>query len=116
MQTTLPTDEARILRDATRRYAEQTIGADRATAEQMSAVVPDDLTGDALRLAVKLRLVVHVWDDDGESTSVAKTLPGGDDPSDESDAWFLEADPSDRFSATRRAIVRAAAEIGKAAK
>lgn len=71
--------------------------------------------GDALRLAVKLRLVIHVWDE-GDSVSAAKTLPDGDDPHDDSDDWHganahscgsLEA-------AARRAIVRAAAEIGKA--
>lgn len=59
--------------------------------------------GDALRLAVKLRLdidhhqsSVNVWD----GYIGTGRLPNGDDP----------------YAATRRAIVRAAAEIGKAMK
>lgn len=68
--------------------------------------------GDALRLAVKLRLVIHVWDD-GSYVSVAKTLPDGKAPSNDGDDWHgcdVEKDP---YAATRRAITRAAAEIGK---
>lgn len=71
--------------------------------------------GDALRLAVKLGLVVHVWDD-ADMASVAKTLPDGEDPPPDSDAWH-SADAhacGDIHAATRRAIVRAAAELGKA--
>jgi len=70
---------------------------------------------DAMRLAVKLRLVVHVWDD-GSTVSAAKTLPDGEDPSATSDAWFAESldEWGCEYAATRRAIVRAAAEIGKA--
>lgn len=72
--------------------------------------------GDALRLAVKLRLVVHVWDD-GETVSVAKTLPDGEDPpTTDTDAWFAEfAYEGERSieAATRLAITRAAAQIGK---
>ena len=74
--------------------------------------------GDALRLAVKLRLVIHVWDD-GETVSAAKTLPDGEDPPDCSrDAWH-SADAhacGGAESATRRAIVHAAAAIGEAMK
>lgn len=72
--------------------------------------------GDALRLAVKLRMVVHVWDD-GENVSAAKTLPDGDDPPvSDSSAWHsADAHGSGGLeAATRLAIVRAAAEIGKA--
>lgn len=62
--------------------------------------VPDwnPLTDDgaALRLAVKLRVSVHV---DGNMTDVEDCT---------------EAHLSDPYAATRRAIVRAAAEIGKA--
>lgn len=71
--------------------------------------------GDALRLAVKLRLVVHVWDD-GETVSVAKTLPDGEDPPTTDAAWFAEfAYEGERSieEATRLAITRAAAQIGK---
>lgn len=71
--------------------------------------------GDALRLAVKLRFVIHVWDD-SDNVSAAKTLPDGDDPDDESDDWHVADAHScgSLESAARRAIVRAAAEIGKA--
>lgn len=71
--------------------------------------------GDALRLAVRLRLVIHVWDDE-RTVSVAKTLPDGQDPEDRSTAWH----PADTHecggsgAATRRAISSAAAEIGRA--
>lgn len=71
--------------------------------------------GDALRLAVKLRLVIHVWDE-GDNVSAAKTLPDGDDPDDASDDWQVanEFACGSLESAARRCIVRAAAEIGKA--
>lgn len=69
--------------------------------------------GDALRLVAKLRLVVHVWDD-GDHVSVAKTLPGGDDPEDV-DAWHATNSHAcgGIEAATRLAIVRAAASIGE---
>ena len=57
--------------------------------------------GDALRLAVKLRLTVFeasVLTPDGDAFNV---FPG---------------EAPDRYAATRRAIVRAAAEIGRAMK
>ena len=73
--------------------------------------------GDALRLAVKLGLVVHVWLHE-EGVSVAESLEHGMAPEDEdSDSWFFECTDShggDANKATRRAIVLAAAEIGKA--
>jgi len=68
--------------------------------------------GDALRLAVKLKLLV-----DSSSCVAAHTtfeapwFGGGDDP--EAGQSHDECDP---YAATRRAIVRAAAEIGKAMK
>lgn len=52
--------------------------------------------GDALRLAVKLRITPHI---DGNMTDCADCT---------------EAHLDDPYAATRRAIVRAAAEIGKA--
>lgn len=68
--------------------------------------------GYALRLAVKLRLVVHVWDDEG-AVSVAKTLDGGADPHvTDGDSWFSASGASQEENA-RRAIVQCAAEIGR---
>ncbi len=64
----------------------------------------DPLTddGDALRLAVKLEIdVVHAH---GTRTAVAENTSG------------YVAEGSDPYAATRRAIVRAAAEIGKGMK
>lgn len=58
--------------------------------------------GDALRLAVKLDLNIDVTD--GYSGVQALNV-----------AFYSEPHGADRFSATRRAIVRAAAEIGKQA-
>ena len=55
--------------------------------------------GDALRLAVKIRLVVEV-----ESWGTDVTTPSG---------FTAMEDSKDPYAATRRAIVRAAAEIGK---
>lgn len=64
--------------------------------------------GDALRLAAKLRLEIYYGDDEGEAVFVKVCRENGR-------PWyvceFLEADP---YAATRLAIVRAAAEIGKA--
>ncbi|MFE1574361.1 hypothetical protein ACFIQG_21580 [Comamonas odontotermitis] len=71
--------------------------------------------GDALRLAVKLRLVVHVWDD-GDMVSAAKTEPNGEDPASSSNYWVAEdahACGGIEYAA-RRAIVRAAAAIQQA--
>lgn len=56
--------------------------------------------GDALRLAVKLTMVIACYEDSCE----IENLNG------ESLAYEVNADP---YAATRRAIVRAAAEIGK---
>jgi hypothetical protein len=60
--------------------------------------------GDALRLAVKLRVLV---DCEGYE-DVAAVVEGG------SGAHVVEPFGDDRCAATRRAIVRAAAEIGRA--
>jgi len=56
--------------------------------------------GDALRLAVKLKMQVKQW----ESNSIAVVVW---------DKHATEDATKDRFAATRRAITRAAAEIGK---
>jgi len=57
--------------------------------------------GDALRLAVKLRLLVNI--DDGQSEAADGTKEN----------VVIEPHGNDQFLATRRAIVRAAAEIGR---
>jgi hypothetical protein len=65
--------------------------------------------GDALRLAVKLSmdtddgLSIHLADSEDRNTVVSK-----------SKVYVREDVDSDPYAATRRAIVRAAAEIGKA--
>ncbi len=73
--------------------------------------ISDD--GDALRLAAKLRLTVMVWSD-GECASAAKTTPDGVPPP-VAGGWQAESTRAngDIASATRRAIVCAAAEIGE---
>jgi len=55
--------------------------------------------GDALRLAVKLQMTIHI---DGNLTDVQTGME-----------FSTEAHLDDPYAATRRAIVRAAAEIGK---
>ena len=62
--------------------------------------------GDALRLAVKLGLLVH-----GSDSPSTVWCQVGECP----DA-FLEAAKPDPYAAIRRAIVRAAAEIGRSMK
>ena len=58
--------------------------------------------GDALRLTVQLGLMVVIWREE------RKTYAGNED-------WdgAMESHNGDRLAATRRAIVRAAAEIGR---
>lgn len=63
--------------------------------------------GDALRLAVKLGLTIEQFADDG---SVVVTHGVSVRASESYDATYASRDP---YAATRRAIVRAAAEIGK---
>jgi hypothetical protein len=64
--------------------------------------------GDALRLAVKLNLIVGAY---GTYTSVCQT--SAPELSEEIVIWYGSSDNLDPYAATRRAIVRAAAEIGK---
>jgi len=65
--------------------------------------------GDALRLAVKLNLIVGAY---GSYVSVCRTFAPKVDYQDEITVWHSEVN-NDTYAATRRAIVRAAAEIGK---
>jgi hypothetical protein len=59
--------------------------------------------GDAFRLMVSLRTNVHL------DSNMVDVDPDGI-------SWFSEAYGTDPYAATRRAIVRAAAEIGKGMK
>ena len=67
---------------------------------------PLESDSDALRLAIKLGLAIHVW---GDATT-AMTCRS------EEDIKCIEAHGNDPYAATRRAIVRAVAEIGKGMK
>jgi hypothetical protein len=71
--------------------------------------------GDALRLAVKLGLWITIDDKDEMTADVLKAVSG---PNGERPTHFIERfkypQYGDRYTATRRAITRAAAEIGKA--
>ena len=60
--------------------------------------------GDALRLAVKLRIAV---DFDGIENGTAQAMQT------DGARWEIEPYGTDPYAATRRAIVRAAAEIGR---
>lgn len=78
------------------------------TQDARCAWYPLDDDGDALRLAVKLGIAVqcHLHDGEGYALAGAGEIPNAVDirPND------------DPYAATRRAIVRAAAEIGRAMK
>ncbi|MFZ9273432.1 MAG: hypothetical protein ACO24B_08485 [Ilumatobacteraceae bacterium] len=68
--------------------------------------------GDALRLAVQLKIDLLFTLEDIEAIATYHTVPGGDEML---SPWACEkrVDKQDTYAATRRAIVRAAAEIGK---
>ena len=70
---------------------------------------PAEDDGDALRLAVSLNLSVKhgvdIWDDNQKMSAYAYFGDFGE--------CFFEEHGSDPYAATRRAIVRAAAEIGR---
>ena len=59
--------------------------------------------GDALRLAVKLKMNIHL------DSNMVDVDPDGV-------SWFSEAYLDDPLASTRRAITRAAAELGKGMK
>ena len=73
--------------------------------EEWNPLIDD---GDALRLAVKMNM--SIMRDYGRDAVQVSTDDGGDSFT----AFALEGDNEDPYAATRRAIVRAAAEIGKA--
>jgi len=64
---------------------------------------PLDDDGDALRLAVKLKMTVDVTDEASGAGAIGFK-------------WCSEINKDEPLSAARRAIVRAAAEIGRAMK
>ena len=69
--------------------------------------------GDALRLAVKLKLAIFPPEGDDGDFAVASVPDGVLD--DFGETWIQESvKDGDKLAAIRRAIVRAAAEIGKA--
>ena len=73
-------------------------GAARGAAGYYWNPLTDD--GDALRLMVSLRMNVHL------DSNMVDVDPDGI-------SWFSEAYGANPYAATRRAIVRAAAEIGR---
>lgn len=72
--------------------------------------------GDALRLAVALRLNVDLTDCECCVHVYANQLPAADEPdvSERHTDCATDSEIMDAYAATRRAITRAAAEIGKA--
>ena len=62
--------------------------------------------GDALRLAVKLHINIEIWNVDALIGANIYLMGRGH-------GYFQERYTTDPYAATRRAIVRAAAEIGK---
>jgi hypothetical protein len=62
--------------------------------------------GDALRLAVKLGLAIHVWGDEVVILNCANNF----------ESKIVESITDDGQASTRRAIVHVAAEIGKGMK
>ena len=77
--------------------------------------LPLDDDGDALRLAVKLRLTIepnYSWEVKGDMTTSVphESITCG---SKYDEDWSEEIYNDDPYAATRRAIVRAVAEIGK---
>lgn len=79
--------------------------------DRYSSIIWDPLfdDGDALRLAVQLGMRVYVYPGGGDNVTVVANdeLKSKDAP------HISEAHGEDKFAATRRAIVRAAAEMGK---
>lgn len=68
---------------------------------------PIDDDGDALRLAVKLNITIQFpWDHKGKLMQETRCWNDSDD-------FAIEEHKDDPYAATRRAIVRAAAEIGR---
>jgi len=86
---------------------ELTMLAAKAFGDVPSGFNPLTDDGDALRLAVKLKLCVSI-----EFDRVDVTTPQMDNATE----YFYDNPPTDPYAATRRAVVRAAAAIGKEMK
>lgn len=68
---------------------------------------PIAFDGDALRLAIKLKITIQFpWDHKCKLMQETRCWNDSDDPA-------IEEHKDDPYAATRRAIVRAAAEIGR---
>lgn len=85
---------------------------DQETGEITYAWNPLEDDGDALRLTARLRIHIAYRKEDGDSGVVQAIAYGVQGDPDE--GWtFTEGVEPDEFAATRRAIVCAAAEIGR---
>lgn len=82
-------------------------GAGDGDLEVWNPLVDD---GHALRLAVKLGFRVYVYPG-GNDSNADTTVVAGDELANRT-PWAQEPHRGDRYAATRRAIVRAAAELG----
>jgi lipopolysaccharide export system protein LptA len=87
-------------------WAAKAMFADFANQMLESGWDPLTYDGDALRLVVKLKMTVITLSDSVEVNSYDNAHCGQE----------MTCDGQDPYAATRRAIVRAAAEIGKAMK
>ena len=88
-------------------------------AGQRQVWVPLDDDGDALRLAVKLGITLlpyPVYNENERHSIVVKQKRGSDLLRERNPTEVVEVYGDDPYAATRRAIVRAAAEIGKEMK
>ena len=93
------------------------IAPDGSSGRDLWNPLTDD--GDALRLAVKLgisTLPYPVYNHDERHSVMAKQRRRSDTLSEHNPTEVIEIYGNDQYAATRRAIVRAAAEIGKAMK
>ena len=88
-----------VLRDCTNGHPAQNI----YSAPPWNPLTDD---GDALRLAVKLHINIEIWNVDTLIGANIYLMGRGH-------GYFQERYTTDPYAATRRAIVRAAAEIGK---
>ena len=91
-----------VLRDCTNGHPAQNI----YSAPPWNPLTDD---GDALRLAVKLHINIEIWNVDTLIGANIYLMGRGH-------GYFQERYTTDPYAATRRAIVRAAAEIGKEKK
>jgi len=95
-----------LLEDAAKAAGIELTGADRAAWLNKSSYGWNPLTddGDALRLAVKLEMELKVYNTSAHAASA------------KGERSVCASEKGDPLAATRRAIVRAAAEIGRSMK